>query len=457
MENLENNTQNELENPQKIIKNDHAILPAFLKQKIELKKIPASFYVGIISSLFIFLLAVFLIWYFRVPLTNYLISESVKDAQKIESIPLVDESGNITEKIIEKTSVFTQEGFVIDAVKKTNPAVVSIVISKEVPKYEAYIDPNQNTNPFGNLFPGFNFSVPQYRQNGTEKKEIGGGSGFFVTADGLIVTNKHVVNQTGVEYTVFTNDGKKHVATVVARDQVLDIALIKIPGNNYSYLSLGNSDSLQVGQSVIAIGNALAEFRNTVSVGVVSGLARSITAGDGTGKTEFLDKVIQTDAAINPGNSGGPLLNLRGEVVGVNVAVAQGGQNISFALPINSIKSVIDSVKATGKIVRPYIGVRFVAITEALKTKNNLQVDYGVLVQRGQSTEDIAVIPGSPADKAGIVENDIILEVDGVKLNDKNSLSSIIREKKIGTVVSLKILSKGTEKIVKLTLEAAKE
>lgn len=428
-----------------------------LNKKIELKKIPKSFYFGILSSLFVFVIGIIAIWYFRVPLTNYLISESVKDAQKIESIPVVDESGNITERIIEKTNIFTQEGFVIDAVKKTSPAVVSIVISKEVPKYETYTDPNQNTNPFGDLFPGFNFSVPQYRQNGTEKKEIGGGSGFLVTSDGLIVTNKHVVEAKNVEYTVFTNDGKKHTATVVARDQVLDIALIKITGNNFTYLSLGDSDKLQVGSSVIAIGNALAEFRNTVSVGVVSGLARSITAGDGTGKTELLDKVIQTDAAINPGNSGGPLMNLHGEVIGVNVAVAQGSQNIGFALPINSIKSVIESVKSTGKIVRPYIGVRYVAITEALKNKNNLSVDYGVLVQRGQAVEDIAVIPGSPADKAGIVENDIILEIDGVKLNDKNSLSSIIREKKIGTTVSLKVLSKGTEKIVKLTLEAAKE
>jgi S1-C subfamily serine protease len=324
----------------------------------------------------------------------------------------------IAEKIIEKQSVFSQESFVVNTVKIASPAGVSIVLSKNVPKYESYVDPNNQNNPFGNMFPDMNFffNVPQYRQNGTEKKEVGSGSGFFVSSDGLIVTNKHVVDQKDVEYTVFTNDGKKHSAKVLARDPVLDIALIKINGSNFSYLNLGNSDALQVGQSAIAIGNALGEFRNTVSVGVISGLARSITAGDSFGKSETLDKVIQTDAAINPGNSGGPLLNLSGQVIGVNVAIVQGSQNIGFSLPVNSIKGVIESVKTTGKIVRPYLGIRYVAINADMKEKNNLTVDYGVIVKGGTDKNELAVIPGSPADKAGIVENDIILEIDGVKL-----------------------------------------
>jgi serine protease Do len=389
-------------------------------------------------------------WHYRANVFDYFAKEYLQEMQ--------NPSGSNTERIIEKQSIFTQESFVVDAVKKTNPAVVSIIISKNVPKYEVYTDPNQQQqNPFGNLFPGFLFNIPQYRQNGTEKKEIGGGSGFFVSSDGLIVTNKHVVDQKDVEYTVFTNDGKKHTATVVARDPVLDIALIKVIGTSFPYLSLGNSDSLQVGQSVIAIGNALAEFRNTVSVGVVSGLARSVTAGDSSGKTELLDHVIQTDAAINPGNSGGPLLDLSGKVIGVNVAVAQGSQNIGFALPINSIKSAIESVKATGKIIRPYLGVRYIPITSEMKEKNNLTVDYGVLVKAGSSQSELAVIPGSPADKAGIVENDIILEISGVKLDDKNTLASIIRQKNIGAVITLKILHKGVEKTVQATLEAAKD
>ena len=171
----------------------------------------------------------------------------------------------------------------------------------------------------------------------------------------------------------------------------------------------------------------------------------------------MLDHVIQTDAAINPGNSGGPLLNLSGDVVGVNVAVAQGSENIGFALPANAIKSVVDSVRQTGKIVRPYLGVRYTQVTESIKEKNNLSVDYGVIVSKGETKEDLAVIPGSPADKAGIVENDIILEVDGKKLDEDSNLAMIIRDKKIGDTLTLKVLSKGVEKEVRVVLEKAPE
>ncbi len=408
------------------------------------------------AILLILTLSLGVAYYYRANVFEYLAKEYVRGVQG-QAITSIDDPKAITERILETQTIFTQEHFVVDVVKKANPAVVSIIISKEVPKYEAYVDPNIPPNPFGDLFPGLNFSIPQYRQNGTEKKEIGGGSGFFVSSDGLIVSNKHVVSQKDALYTVFTNDGKKHDAKVIARDPVLDIALLKIEGRGYPSLSLGNSDALEVGQNVIAIGNALGEFRNTVSVGVVSGLARSITAGDNTGASEVLDHVIQTDAAINPGNSGGPLLDLGGRVIGVNVAVAQGSQNIGFALPINSVKSAIESVKSTGKIVRPYLGVRYLAVTPELKEKNNLQVDYGVLVKGGASANELAVMPGSPADKAGIVENDIILEVDGVKLDGNNSLATVIRGKNVGQRISLKILHRGEEKKVSVLLEAAKD
>ena len=238
---------------------------------------------------------------------------------------------------------------------------------------------------------------------------------------------------------------------------MLDIALIKIEGLGFPYLSLGNSDTLQIGQSVIAIGNALGEYRNTVSVGVVSGLARSITAGDNSGNVEVLDHVIQTDAAINPGNSGGPLLDLSGRVIGVNVAIAQGSQNVGFALPINNVRGAIESVKSTGKIIRPYLGIRYVTINTEIKDKNNLTVDYGVLVKTGINANEPAVIPGSPADKAGIVENDIILEIDGAKLDDKTSLASVIRQKSIGQTIKLKVLHRGEEKNVFVVLEAAQD
>lgn len=399
-----------------------------------------------------------IIWHYRANVFSYFAKEYLKEMQ-------VASDSNIKSNLVnavESQSLLSQESLVVNAVKKDNPAVVSIVISQNVPKY--VLDPNANgqqSNPFGDMFPGlnipgFNFNIPQYRQEGTQKKDIGSGSGFFISADGLIVTNKHVVDQKNAEYTVFTNDGKKHSAKVIAQDPVLDIALIKIDGSNYPYLELGNSDSLQVGQSVISIGNALGEFRNTVSVGVVSGLARSITAGDYSGNSENLDHVIQTDAAINPGNSGGPLINLSGQVIGVNVAIVQGSQNVGFALPINSVKSAIESVKSTGKIIRPYLGVRYVAVTSQMKDANKLTVDYGVLVKAGQNQNELAVVPGSPADKAGIVENDIILEVDGVKLDDTNNLATIIRGKNVGDVINLKILHKGQEKTVQVTLEVAK-
>jgi serine protease Do len=433
----------------------------YIKKNFANKDFTSAFLTSLLSFLFIIVLGLGIVWHYRAQVFGYFAKEYLQEAQN-QDLNNKDDTKVATERILEKQTVFSQEHFVVDTVKKTQGAAVSIIISKEVPKYETYIDPNQQQNPFGDMFPGFNFdfNIPQYRQNGTEKKDIGGGSGFFVSADGLIVTNKHVVDQKDVEYTVFTNDGKKHIAKVVARDSVLDIALIKIDppvGGNFPYLSLGNSDTLEVGQSVIAIGNALGEYRNTVSVGVVSGLARSITAGDNSGNSEILDRVIQTDAAINPGNSGGPLLDLSGKVIGVNVAIAQGSQNIGFALPINSVKSAIESVKSTGKIIRPYLGLRYVVINAEMKDKNNLTVDYGVLVKAGANANELAVIPGSPADKAGIVENDIILEVDGVKLDDKTNLASIIREKSVGQIINLKIFHKGVEKNVSVTLETAKD
>ena len=369
-------------------------------------------------------------------------------------IPIINDNGETI-----KRDVVSEESSVIDAVEKASPAVVSIVITKDVPVIEQYY---QEFDPFGDDFfndffgnNGFRFRVPQQKQNGTEKREVGGGSGFFISADGYVVTNKHVVDDDKAEYTVLTNDGKKFDAEILAKDSTLDVAILKVKGGGFPYLAFGDSDKLKPGQTVIAIGNALAEFRNSVSVGVVSGLSRSVVAGDMFGKSEQLEGVIQTDAAINPGNSGGPLLDIAGKVIGVNVAVSRGAENIGFALTSNTIKSIADSVKQHGEIVQPYLGVRYTQITENLKKKNNLTVDYGVLVSHGETPEDLAVIPGSPADKAGIVENDIILEVDGVKLEQGKSLASIIRQKGIGQTVKLKILHKGGEKEVEVKLEKA--
>lgn len=347
-------------------------------------------------------------------------------------------------------TVSQSENAVVDAVEAANPAVVAITISKNVPTYEQFY---QNIpGPFG----GFGFQIPQLRQNGTQLQEIGGGSGFLVSSDGYIVTNKHVVADATAQYTVFTNDGKKYEAKVIDRDPVQDLAVIKIDGNNFPSLNFADSDQVKLGQSVIAIGNALAEFRNTVSLGIVSGLSRSITASDGQGNSESLDQLIQTDAGINSGNSGGPLLNLSGEVIGVNVAVANGANSIGFALSSNSVKNIVESVKTNGKIIRPYLGVRYTPVNAKVKEENNLSVDYGALILNGETPEQLAVMPGSPADKAGLVANDIILEVDGVKIDDKNTLPGMLGKKKVGDRVTLKVLSKGNEKMVTVTLEEMK-
>lgn len=341
-------------------------------------------------------------------------------------------------------------------VEKVSPAVVSVIVTKDIPKLERYYE---DYNPFGDNFfdnffgDNFKFRVPRYKQNGTEKKEIGGGTGFIVSSNGLIITNKHVVADKEAEYTVLMNDETKYKAEVLARDPVNDIAVLKIDKKGLPVIKLGNSDKLKVGQSVVAIGNALGEYRNTVSTGIVSGLKRDITASSGYGQSEQLSGVIQTDAAINPGNSGGPLLNMKGEAIGVNVAIVQGSQNIGFSLPINDVVQVLESVKKYGKIVRPWIGVRYLMINKTLKEKNQLPYDYGALIVRGEKVDDLAVIPGSPADKAGIVENDIILEFDGKKLEAEYDLSKAVLKHNVGDRVRLKIYHKGEEKEVDIILK----
>ncbi len=254
-----------------------------------------------------------------------------------------------------KEEKISYESAVVKVVKEASPAVVSIIVTKDLPVLEKFYE---EYNPFGDneffrqffgddFFPSF--QVPRFREKGTEKVEIGGGTGFIISADGLILTNKHVVADAEAEYTVLTNEGEKMPAQVLFRDSNQDIAVLKIDRTGLSVIELGDSDKIEIGQAVVAIGNALGEFRNTVSVGVISGLSRSITALSGSGQTEKLSEVIQTDAAINPGNSGGPLLNLKGQAIGINVAMAQGAENIAFALPINLAREYIEHGSAETK------------------------------------------------------------------------------------------------------------
>jgi len=347
----------------------------------------------------------------------------------------------------------SQEEAIIKAVEDISPSVVSIVITKDVPIMEQYF-----YNPFEEFeqFFGtpFEFQIPQYREKGgTEKQEIGGGTGFIVSEDGLILTNKHVVLDQTADYTAFTNDGKSYPAKVLARDPVQDIAILKIDRDGtapFSAVKFGDSDKLQVGQTVIAIGNALGEFRNTVSVGVISGLGRTITASGG-GMAETLEDIIQTDAAINQGNSGGPLLNSKGEVVGINTAMVLEAQSIGFAIPINKAKKDIEQVKTSGKIIYPFLGVRYVLINEKIQQDNNLPVSYGAWIQKGENGE-AAIYAGSAAEKAGLKEGDIILEFNGEKITTENTLAKIIMKYNPRDKVVLKILRNGQEQRVEATL-----
>lgn len=340
-------------------------------------------------------------------------------------------------------NVVEDDAAAITAVEKVSQAVVSVVLTQDLSKV-------QTLSPLDLFFSPFQ----QTPQQGTRK--VGAATGFLVTSDGMIVTNRHVVNQENVDVTVVFTDKTEHVAKVLAIDPVYDLAVIKIEGKDLPVLTLGDSDSIKLGQTVIAIGNALGKFQNTVTKGVVSGIGRSIIAGDNAGLTEQIDEAIQTDAAINEGNSGGPLINLAGQVVGINTAMSQEGQLVGFAIPINTAKQVIDSVQKSGKIVRPYLGIRYLPINKIVQEQNGLSVGYGVLVVRGSQATELAVVPGGPADKAGIEENDILLEINGQKITEEKGLATMIRKFRVGETVTLKLLHDGKEKTVTVQLEEYK-
>lgn len=384
---------------------------------------------------------------------NYLKSQAIYFLQKIESgLPKSVGDREIfpfgeTEQYATEISY---EQAIINAVKEASSSVVSIIISKNLPVYEQiFIDPFED-------FPGFGsplgLQIPQYVQKGTELKQIGAGSGFIVSEDGLVLTNKHVVLDKEAEYTVLLNDGRKFSAKVLALDPIQDLAVAKIEGGGqFKAIKLGDSDGIQIGQTAVVIGNALGEFRNTVSVGVISGLGRTISASGGGGFSETLENIIQTDAAINSGNSGGPLLNLKGEVIGINTAMAQDAQSIGFAIPINVAKRDINQVAKTSKITYPFLGVRYVVIDVDSQKKYKTGVDYGALILRGSDSSS-AVTPNSAADKAGLKENDLILEFNGEKITKDNSLSKIIAKYNVGDKITLKILRDGSEITVEVVL-----
>ncbi len=368
----------------------------------------------------------------------------------------------ITEKVTQRDieeRILRQDELVVRVVDQSSPAVVSIVASKDVPVIERFfIDPFSDDPFFRQFFGDSGLRVPQFRQKGTQKQEISSGTGFIISAEGRIITNKHVVSDSEAEYTALFNDGRKLRTKVMARDPLQDLAVLQVEGSKLPFVQLGNSDQVKIGQTVIAIGNALGEFRNTVSVGVISGLQRTVTASGPSVGTEVLAELIQTDAAINPGNSGGPLLNLRGEVVGINTAIASGAENIGFAIPVNKVKRVLGDVEKHGRVIYPFLGVRYVTVTPEFAKENNLARDRGAYITGGDGGP--AVVSGSPAEKGGLKTQDIILEINGEILTTEKTLASVVQKFYVGDEITLKVFRKEgnaeKEMEVKVTLEERK-
>jgi len=342
----------------------------------------------------------------------------------------------IPEGTVIERKILNEESVIIEVVEKASPSVVTIGIKKTQTVFD----------PFEEFFDPFGFfNFPRRSQPKEEKIEQNIATGFIVSKDGLIVTNKHVVSDTEAKYKVLASDKKEYEVKKIYRDPVNDLALLKIEATNLKPLELGDSSKLKVGQLVIAIGTPLGEFPNSVTKGIISGLGRGISAGSPfEGYVERLDNVIQTDAAINPGNSGGPLLNSAGQAIGINVAMAQGAQNIGFAIPINVVKEMIETFNKTGQFSRPFLGVRYKMISMKEAMSRGWAEGAGV----------VEVVKDSPAEKGGIQEGDIITKVDGQKVTEKEGgLAKIISQKKIGDRLNITVWRDGEEKSLTVVLE----
>ncbi|MEK7110863.1 MAG: trypsin-like peptidase domain-containing protein [Patescibacteria group bacterium] len=334
---------------------------------------------------------------------------------------------------------------VIRTIKRVMPAVVSIVISKHLEDLE-----REMPHELYSFLPGEHhraikkprrFKIPESLIDSNGMVSIGGGSGFSV-APGLILTNKHVVTDANASYTVILDDGAKLPAEVVSRDPINDVAILRIPDRNLPAVPMGDARKLQLGQTVIAIGNALGIFKNTVSLGIVSGLSRSISAkAEPNDPVQEMRGLIQTDAGVNIGNSGGPRVDLEGRAIGVNAAISTSAQGIGFAIPINAAHRDVEDILKYGRIERPFLGVRYVMIDEKLGQKMGLPVAHGALVI-SEGAHEHAVTPGGPA-KGKVKEGDIILEIDGARLEVTRPIQDALENKNVGDAVSLLILRGG--------------
>ncbi len=382
-----------------------------------MKKVRSGFAIGLLSG--VFLMAVFI---------GGAVSERIWGLPFLKNLNL--RGGSSVSEVINQRIV-NEESVVTEVAERVSSGVVTVTFKRETPIFEQYF-----LDPFG-MFRG---SRPSGE---VESEQVDIGSGFVIDEAGLVVTNKHVVSSgSPSDYKVVLKDESEHQVEKIWRDPANDLAILKIEGSGFKTIEMGDSDKLKVGNFVIAIGTALGEFRHTVTTGVISGLGRGITAGDGYSFAEKLDNVIQTDAAINPGNSGGPLLNSLGQVIGVNVAVSQGANNIGFALPINLVKESLSNFNETGAFDRPFFGVRYQMISKEQGILNNVPAG-GYVVE---------VVKDSSADSAGIKKGDIIVSFDGKKLTEvENGLAELLGKKKIGDRVEVEIWRE--DKTEKLSVE----
>jgi S1-C subfamily serine protease len=319
----------------------------------------------------------------------------------------------------------TEEDVTISIVKNIGPSVVTVIGTD---------NSSQQENPFGSF--GFSGNT----QPSQPPDQIIG-SGFIYSSNGWILTNKHVVSDTNATYQIVTANNKQYSVKNIYRDPNDDIAILQInpganPGNSLPAVVLGTSTGLEVGQYTAAIGTALGQFRNTVTTGVISGLGRTIDTSDQLGESgEQLNNVIQTDAAINPGNSGGPLVDSGQQVIGMNTAIAQNGQNIGFAIPINTVINALNNFSQNGnQFSQPFLGISYSMVTQAIAQLNNTPV--GAYVQ--------SVVPGSPAKNAGIMPGDIITRVNDQSIGQNNtSLSDAVNALKVGDSITVTVWRNG--------------
>lgn len=374
------------------------------------------------------------------------------------------------------STYFVEESDSVSAIEKVTPAVVSIVSTKDLQVFR-----NQPLDPFFffNQDPFSPFKIPNQQEPETQRQRISGGTGFIIQNDGLTLTNKHVVSDTKADFTAITKDGKEYDIEVISLDPINDLAIIQLhektqddeerktgdkknfgaKPNDLPYAVLGNSTDLKVGQKVFAIGNARGEYSNSVTAGIISAFGRKIEAGSARGgQLETLSGLIQTDAAINFGNSGGPLINMAGEVIGINTAIDASANGVGFAIPVNQITPILESVKQFGRIVRPWLGVMHIILNKEKAEELKLTgVTNGALITGDRSKKEFGVATGSPAEKAGLKMDDVILSVDNEQVTEMHTLQSMIQKHAPGDKIKLNVWRDGKTFDATVTLEERKE